>query len=493
VPSSFPHLTPATAARASIGVALPRYDRARLRPGIVHLGLGAFFRAHGALYIEDILGTDPAPWGIVGVSLQRPDQRDRLAPQGCLYTAREREPEAPQTRIVGSVLGVLVAPEAPQAVLAAMAAEETRIVSLTVTEKGYCLAPATGRLDAAHPDIRHDLAHPAAPRSAVGLIAAALGRRRAAGLAPFTVLCCDNLMGNGALLAGLVREFAALSDDGLAQWIERNAAFPATMVDRIVPATTSADVAAVAAELGLHDAAPVLHERFRQWVIEDRFVDGHRPPWERAGAELVGDVAPYEHMKLRMLNASHSALAYLGYLGGHETIADAVADPTLAAYLRRLWAEIAPMVPPPPGVSLAAYAEALLRRYANPTIRHRTWQIAMDGSQKLPVRLLPTIRERLRQGLPLPCLALAVAAWIRYAGGTDERGVAIDVRDPLAGALRGALDAAGATPAARVAAALGFAAIFGADLPADAGFVAAVTDAYDALLRHGARAAAHAA
>jgi fructuronate reductase len=487
---SSPRLSPATAARAPASVAQPHYDRARLRPGIVHLGLGAFFRAHGVLYTEDVLAEDPAPWGIIGVSLQRPDQRDRLAPQGCLYTATECEADAPQTRIVGSVLGVLVAPEDPQAVLAAMAAPETRIVSLTVTEKGYCLDPATGRLDPSHPDIAYDLAHPGAPRSAVGLITAALARRRDAGLAPFTAVCCDNLMANGPLLAGLVQDFAALTDDHLAQWIARNAAFPATMVDRIVPATTPADIAMVEAVIGLHDAAPVLHERFRQWVIEDRFVDGHRPPWEHAGAELVADVAPYEHMKLRMLNASHSALAYLGYLAGHETIAEAVADPAMAAYLPRLWAEIAPMIPPPPGVSLAAYAEALLARYANPAIRHRTWQIAMDGSQKLPVRLLPTIRERLARGLASPCLSLAVAAWLRYAGGADERGAPIDVRDPLAAPLRAALDAAGPEPAARVAAALTFPAIFGTDLPAEPRFAAAVTDAYTRLRHLGARAAA---
>ncbi len=484
-----PRLSPATAAAAHADVVQPRYDRARLRPGIVHLGLGAFFRAHGALYTEDVLAPDPDPWGIIGVSLQRPDQRDRLAPQGGLYVARECEADAPLSRIVGSVLGVLVAPEDPGAVLAAMTAPETAIVSLTVTEKAYCLDPATGRLDAAHPAIIRDLANPLAPRTAIGLLAAALARRRAAGRAPFTVLCCDNLMGNGRLLAGLVQDFAALSDDRLARWIAGNATFPATMVDRIVPATTAEDIAAVELATGLHDAAPVLHERFRQWVIEDRFV-GARPPWERAGAELVSDVAPYEHMKLRMLNASHSALAYLGYLAGHATIAEAVADPALAGYLRRLWAEITPMLPALPGVSLDGYAETLLTRYGNPAIRHRTWQIAMDGSQKLRVRLLPTIHERLQRGLPVPCLALAVAGWLRYAGGIDERGGAIEVRDPLAGELRAALEAAGAEPAAKVRAALGFAAIFGAELPAEARFVAALTDAYAALLRLGTRAAA---
>ncbi|WP_159992793.1 mannitol dehydrogenase family protein [Roseomonas sp. 18066] len=471
-------------------VARPGYDRAALRPAIVHLGLGAFFRAHGALYTEDVLNRQGGDWGIVGVSLQRPDQRDRLAPQDGLYTTLERGPVGERARIVGSLLGVLVAPEDPAAVLARLADAGTHIVSLTVTEKGYGHDPASGRLRLDHPDIAHDLANPAAPRSAVGFLARALQARRAAGIAPFTVLCCDNLPHNGALLAGLVQDFCRVQDSDLADWVAREVCFPSTMVDRIVPALAEADHAAALAATGFADEAPVGHEPFRQWVIEDRFGPLGRPAWEAAGAQLTQDVAPFEHMKLRLLNGAHSALAYLGYLAGHKTIVEAVQDPALRDYLQRFWAEVRPMVPPPPGQDLAGYTDALLQRFANPAIRHRTWQIAMDGSQKLPQRLLATARERLAAGLPIPALALAIAAWARYAGGVDEAGAAIDVRDPMAAELRATLQAAGDDPAARIAALLRLTKIFGDDLAGLPAFVAAVTAAYRHLLRHGARAAA---
>ena len=484
-------LSPATLGKIRPGVALPGYDRTQLRPGIVHLGLGAFARAHLAEYTDDLLARQPGDWGIIGVSLKRPDQRDRLAPQGGLYTAVQRDGAQVSARIIGCLRAVLVAPEDPGAVVAAMADPACHIVSLTVTEKGYCHDPATGRLDPGHPDILHDLAHPDAPRSAIGLITAALARRRQAGRPPFTVLCCDNLPHNGALLAGLVADFAGRADPALAAWIAAHGAFPSTMVDRIVPAATDADLAAAAALTGLADAAPVSHEPFRQWVIEDRFVSGRRPAWESVGAQLVADVAPYEHMKLRLLNGAHSALAYLGYLAGHETIADTIADPCLARYVAHLWRdEIIPVVPAPPGVVLADYADQLRARFANTAIRHRTWQIAMDGSQKLPQRLLSTIRERLARGLPIPALALAVAAWIRYVGGTDEAGQPIDVRDPMAGELQTLLRQAGPDPEAQVHAMIGVRAVFGTDLAQSESFVAAITEAARRLKAMGARQAA---
>jgi fructuronate reductase len=385
---------------------------------------------------------------------------------------------------------VLVAPEDPVAVVDAMASPDTRIVSLTVTEKGYCIDPATGHLQQHHPDIQHDLEHPGEPRTAIGFILAALERRRDAGMAPFTVLSCDNLPSNGRLLASLVSDFAALRDCGLASWVERYAAFPSTMVDRIVPATTPDDLAEATRLTGLTDAAVVVHEPYRQWVIEDRFVDDIRPRWERVGAEIVGDVAPYEHMKLRLLNGAHSALAYLGYLAGHETIADAVADPVLRDFVEELWREIIPVVPAPPSTDLSSYTRVLLERFSNPAIRHRTWQIAMDGSQKLPQRLLATIRERLARDLSIPCLALAVAGWVRYAGGVDERGREIDVRDPLGAQIRSALDNAGDDPRARVRAVLGIGAIFGPDLARGQRFENALVTAYNSLLARGARGAA---
>jgi fructuronate reductase len=455
------------------------------RTGIVHLGLGAFSRAHLALYTEDAQDAD---WGILGVSLQRPDQRDLLVPQDCLYTAVERGPEGATTRIVTCLTGVLVAPEDPEAVLSAMSADTARIVTLTITEKGYCHDPATGRLNLTHPTIEHDLAYPEAPRGAIGFLVEALRRRRAAGLRPFTVLCCDNLPANGRLVAKLVEAFAAHLETALAAWIAAEARFPCSMVDRIVPATTPADVAEVAALSGWADAAPVIHEPFRQWVIEDRFVDGARPHWEVASAQFVTEVEPFEHMKLRLLNGAHSALAYLGYLGGYETIAETIGDPGYAGFVERLWQdEIVPVVPPPPETDLLAYVAALELRFRNPAIRHRTWQIAMDGSQKLPQRLLGTIRERLERDLPLPCLALVIAGWIRYASGFDEQGAPIDVRDPLADRLRALQAEWPEDPQARVKAVLALEQIFGADLPTDQRFVAAVTAAYRELWARGAR------
>jgi fructuronate reductase len=486
-----PRLSRTTLAAARAGVALPP-PRAPARHRIVHLGLGAFARAHPALYLEDAIAAGDDPWDILGVSLQRPDQRDLLAPQDGLYTTLERDSGAVRARIVGCLARLLVAPEDPQAVLRELADPRTDIVSLTVTEKGYCHDPASGRLNPAHPDLRHDLAAPAAPRTAIGFLAEGLRRRRHAGRPPFTVLSCDNLPANGQLLAQLVTDFAAATDPSLAAWIAERGAFPCTMVDRIVPAPVAEDAAEAANLTGLADAAPVAHERFRQWVIADRFAGG-RPRWELAGAVLTADVAPFELMKLRLLNGAHSALAYLGYLAGHRTIAAAMADPDLAGFIARLWQEVLPTLPCPPGMDLHAYTQTLAARFRNPAIRHRTWQIAMDGSQKLPQRLLGTVRDRRAQGLPVSCLAVAVAAWARYVGGVDEAGAPIDVRDPMAGVLRACLDGAGSDPAARMQALLGQHAVFGNDLRADTGFVAAVTGAYAALLRQGARATAAAA
>ncbi len=482
-------LSSATLAGLPAAIRRPAYDRSRLTPGIVHLGLGAFARGHLAEYTEDALEKTFGAWGIVGASLQRPDQRDRLKPQEGLYTLLKRAPAGPELRIIGSVLDVLVASESPAALVARLAAPETRIVSLTVTEKGYCHDPATGRLKADHPDIIHDLANPATPRSAVGMLVAGLKARRDAGLGPFTALCCDNLPSNGHVLRGLVRDFAALVDDKLAAWLEANGAFPATMVDRIVPATTDADIAEVAKLIGVEDAAPVIGEPFRQWAIEDVFANG-RPDWHEVGAQMVSEVGPFEFMKLRMLNGAHSSLAYLGYLSGHETVAEASGDPVLARFLEGLWAEIIPTVPAPQGVVLGDYAKALLARFQNPAIRHRTWQIAMDGSQKLPQRLLGTIRERLKAGAPIEHLTLGVAAWMRYVTGTDEKGAAIDVRDPLAAELKRRAEAAGRDAAALVTALTGIEAIFDTDLPSDLRFTKPVAAHLASLFEKGAKAAA---
>ena len=314
-------------------VARPAYDPSTTDVGIVHLGIGAFHRAQTAVYSDDALALEPGPWGICGVSLRSARVRDRLAPQDGLYTAVEKSPSGIRRRVIGSVREVLFLGDQRDAVHARLTAPPTRVVTLTVTEKGYCHDPATGKLNLAHPDIVHDLAQPEHPQSAIGLIVAALDARKRSGERAFTVVCCDNLPHNGALVRGLAGAFAQTRDPALARWIEDNASFPSTMVDRIVPATTDADIAENDAVLGLHDAAPVMHEPFRQWAIEDQFVAG-RPGWESAGAELVRDVAPFEAMKLRLLNGSHSAFAYLGYLAGYEFIYQVAAHEAYVAAMQ---------------------------------------------------------------------------------------------------------------------------------------------------------------
>ena len=451
--------------------------------GIVHLGLGAFFRAHGAIYVSEAMAASGGDWGIIGVSLKSPGMRDKLRPQGWAYTAVELAPDGERPQVVTVLRDVLVAPEDPQAVLKAMCDPAIRIVSLTVTEKGYCHEPSTGRLNRDHPDIRHDLDNPL-PRSAPGFLVRALERRRAAGTAPFTVLCCDNLPENGHVLRGVVLELAGLIDPELADWIRAEGRFPSTMVDRIVPATSPEDLDQVARLTGQRDEAPVMHEPFRQWVVEDDFVGGDRPDLGAVGVQLVADVTPFEHMKLRMLNGTHSSLAYLGYLAGHQTIAETVGDPVFSTFVRKLWRdEIIPALTPPPGEDLAAYSEALHDRYANPAIRHRTWQIAMDGSQKLPQRILGTIAEGRAAGRAVPGLTLAVAAWMRYVSGVDLAGGAIEVKDPMADQLAALWRD---DPAKTVAGFLALEQVFPVMLRDDAGFQRDLTTALTALCDNGA-------
>ena len=465
----------------------PGYDRSRVTPGIVHLGIGAFHRAHQAVVIDDLLARGATDWGIVGASLRSPDTRDALAPQDCLYTLAVRSGAGTEHRIIGSVLGTMVATENPPQLIARLTNPATRIVSLTVTEKGYCHTPQTGELDDRHPDIVHDLQNPGTPRSAIGFLVAALARRRIAGAAPFTVLSCDNLSANGHTVGRIVTQFAALRSRNLAKWIEAEVAFPSTMVDRIVPETTDADRAAVSSALGMTDAWPVVTEPFTQWIVEDRFSTG-RPDFAAAGVQLVTDVKPFEHMKLRLLNASHSALAYLGYLAGYETIASTMTDERFAAFARQVMEDAAPTLDMPDGTDLASYSASLLERFANPALHHRTWQIAMDGSQKLPQRLLATMQDRLRLGLSIDTHALAVAGWMRYVTAKDEQGRAIDVRDPLAPKLAAIAEAAGPVADRLAPALLEVGSVFGA-LGEDPRIRSAVTQALAKLYEVGARKA----
>ncbi len=411
-------------------VVRPRYDRAGVIPGIVHLGIGAFHRAHQAAMTEAVLNAGARDWGIRAASLRSPDTRNALEPQNGLYTLAVRDGGPEQLQVIGAISDVLVAPESPRRLIDALLAPSTRIVSLTVTEKGYCHDPASGTLDEAHPDIRHDLNDISASRSAPGLIIAALAQRRAAGLKPFTVLSCDNLPGNGRVTHRVLSRFAALVDPGLGAFVTNELVCPSGMVDRIVPATTDADPLTVSSALGMSDAWPIMTEPFTQWVIEDRFTQG-RPEWELGGAEFVSDVAPFEKMKLRMLNGAHSTFAYLGGLAGHVFVADAANDPLFVSLIERLWAEISPTLPQGAGLDPAGYAQKLLARFRNPALRHRLSQIAMDGSQKIPQRLVNTIRERRASGAPLLFLPLAIAGFLRYMAGKNDAGGPNEINDPL--------------------------------------------------------------
>ncbi len=463
----------------------PAYDRSSLRIGIVHLGIGAFHRAHQAVYTDTVLEQDPG-WSIAGVSLRSATTRDALMPQACLYTVVTRSGDGDRVRVIGSVAELLVAPEDPAAVLDRLTSPDVRIVSLTVTEKGYCHDPATGRLDEDHPDIRHDLENPMTPRSAPGFLVEALRRRRESGLEPFTILSCDNLPANGDTTARIVTRLAHLRDADLGAYVEAGVAFPNSMVDRIVPATTDADRDLVAGMLGAHDAWPVMTEPFTQWVIEDRFPQG-RPAWEEAGAELVGDVKPYEHMKLRLLNGSHSTLAYLGSLAGHETVADAMTDTRLKALVRALMdKEMTPTLDIPPGADITTYKASLIERFANPALRHRLSQIAMDGSQKIPQRLLDAARQRIAAGAPLNRIALAVAAWMQYVTGVDDSGHPWPVSDPLTPRFVMIASDSSGDAEALVANFLGIGDVFGEDLPAMPEFRTAVIAWLDRLIRLGA-------
>lgn len=427
-------LSEATLARLPSDVAVPRYDRAAVRKGVVHLGVGAFHRGHQAVVFDQALASGDLRWGVTGVSLRSPEVRERMAPQGGLYTVLVRNGDLERAQVIGAILEILVAPQQPEAVIAALASPDTHLVTLTVTEKGYKLDRATGGLLHEDADVRHDLASLAAPRTAPGFLVAGLAARRAAGLAPFTAMSCDNLPDNGALLRGAVLSLAKAHDPALARWIAAEGAFPATMVDRIVPATTAHDIAALAARTGVEDQAMVATEPFLQWVVEDRFC-GPRPDLAGMGVQLVKEVAPWEAAKLRLLNGAHSAMAYLGGLAGDACVHDFIGRPDGAAFVEALWDEAAETLDPAAGIDVPAYRRTLALRFANSALRHRTRQIAADGSQKLPQRLIAPMLERRARGLPVAALALAVAGWMRWQAGVTDAGEPFAVDDPLADRL----------------------------------------------------------
>jgi fructuronate reductase len=469
-----PRLSDRTLARARNGAWPGSYDRAGVEVGVVHLGPGAFHRAHQAPVFDALLPEDPR-CGVCGISLRSDRVRQALAPQDGLYTLVELDAE-PRLSIIGSVKEVLTATDTPGAALDRLADVRTRIVTLTVTEKGYCLTPA-GELDLAHPDVAADLARSAAPLSAIGWLAEGLRRRKAGGAGGLPIVSCDNLTNNGGKLGRAVVALARAQDDAeLAAWIEDEVRFPGTMVDAITPATDDALRERVRAAIGLDDAWPVQRERFTQWVIEDR-LGPDAPDLALAGVQLAGDVQPFEQAKLRLLNGAHSTLAYVGLLAGRRTVAEAMADAALAGFVERLMRkDIAPSLQRTAGLDLEAYIASILTRFRNPFITHQLAQIAWDGSQKLPFRLLGTVSDALAAGRPVERLAIPVAAWMVFAARRAAS------REPLVDPLADAIAAIAATPAARQPGLfLAMDAVFTPALAGDPRFRRAVSAAHRAL------------
>ncbi|HBC8646743.1 TPA: mannitol dehydrogenase family protein [Citrobacter koseri] len=470
------------------GVLTPRYDRQQLQTRIVHFGFGAFHRAHQALLTDRVLNAQGGDWGICEISLFSGDRlMSQLREQNHLYTVLEKGANGNQAIIVGAVKECLNAKlDSLADIIEKFCEPQVAIVSLTITEKGYCIDPATGSLDVSNPRIIHDMQHPTEPHSAPGILVEALHRRRERGLSPFTVLSCDNIPDNGHVVKNAVLGMAEKRAAELAAWIQQHVSFPGTMVDRIVPAATEESLDEITRELGVADPCAISCEPFIQWVIEDNFVAG-RPQWEVAGVQMVDDVLPWEQMKLRMLNGSHSFLAYLGYLAGFQHISDCMQDSAFreAAY-RLMMNEQAPTLRIT-NVDLSRYAASLIERFANPALKHRTWQIAMDGSQKLPQRMLEGIREHLARGSDWPLLALGVAGWMRYVSGVDDAGATIDIRDPLSEKIRLLVESS--SDAERVSALLSLQEVFGTDLVKNPLFVQAIEQAWRRIAQHGAHQA----
>ena len=475
--AEYPRLTAALLPDLPANVARPSYDRGAVKSGIVHMGIGAFHRAHQAAFFEHALEAGDLRWGVVGASLRSRGVADQLIPQGGLYTLSVNDASGTSDQIMGAVQKVLVAPDDPQALVETLASPDLHLVSLTITEKGYMLDPATGGLMTDNADVAHDMQGADAPRTAPGFLARALAERRARKAPALTIISCDNIPHNGARLKQAICDVAAGWDESLAEWIAANVAFPQTMVDRIVPATTPEDIDKLAGRAGYVDHGMVKTEPFTQWVVEDWFA-GERPDLAAAGVQLTNSVADWEKAKLRLLNGAHSTLAYLGALAGVDYIHEVVARPAAGQLLDDLWDEAASTLTVPDGLDVPAYRAELADRFANPSLWHRTRQIAMDGSQKLPQRLLETIAAIYASGQQPDQPLLGVAAWMQWVtGGKDDTGADILVDDPMAGtfaAIRGSAEQ-------RVDALLAQNAIFPAELAGNAHFRAGLVQRVDAL------------
>jgi mannitol 2-dehydrogenase len=477
-------LSAAALARLPAGVAAPKYRRSDLSAGIVHIGVGNFHRAHQAVYLDDLFNADrDHDWAIIGAGVRDPDVtvREKLKEQDWLTTVVEQEAETANIRVTGPMID-FIRPYDTEALLGRLSESKIRIVSLTVTEGGYYISPATQHFDPAHPDIVHDAQHAEAPKTAFGLIAAALKRRRAAGVAPFTVMSCDNIPGNGHVAENAVAGLAELADPELARWIRANVAFPNSMVDRITPATTDRERAFLRDKCGLDDNWPVFCEQFRQWVVEDKFPAG-RPALETVGVTFTSDVSPYELMKIRILNGGHAAIAYPAGLLDIHFVHEAMADQQIRAFLETLTErEIQPVVPPPPNTSLDDYRDLVVRRFANPKIADTIQRLCFDGSNRQPKFILPSAADRLKVGASIKGLALVSALWCRYCYGETESGKQVAPNDPSWERIQTAAKQARTDPPAF----LELRHIFG-DLAGNPNYVRAFSDGLSSLWTRGVR------
>ncbi|MDR1294960.1 MAG: mannitol dehydrogenase family protein [Bifidobacteriaceae bacterium] len=432
-------------------LAMPRYDRTAVSPGIVHLGVGAFHRAHQAYYLDELMAQGEARgWGILGVGIMPEDaaMRDALTAQDGLYTVIVKAPSgAWRARVIGSMVGYLYGPDDPARVVAAMADPAIRIVSLTITEGGYNFDQVTGQFIEDEPGVAAEVAG-GAPTTVFGYLYSSLCRRKALGIRPFTVMSCDNIQDNGAVARRALIAYAKLRDEAMADWIAVHVHFPSSMVDRITPRTTQQDIIDCRERYGVDDRCPVVTEEFTQWVLLDDFPTG-RPPYERVGVQLVGDVEPYELMKLRLLNASHQGLAYFAHLAGYGLVHEAAQDPLIAAFLTAYMdQEASPTLRPVPGVDLAAYKRTLIDRFSNEQVRDTVARLAAESSDRIPKWLLPVVRDQLRDGGQVRLSAAIVASWARYAEGVDESGQPITIVDNAEDQVRAAARAQESDPLA---------------------------------------------
>ena len=466
------------------GISIPDYDRDQ-PISVVHLGTGAFHRAHQAVYFDSLMRQGHSGWMIQGASIRSAAVSEQLNPQDGLYTLITKNQSEADFTVIGSVRNVLVGPNDPDALIASIAERNVCLVTLTVTEKGYRPALAGGGLDMADLDVLHDIENPEGPRTALGFLSAGLFQRFLNGAGPMTILSCDNIPNNGDAARRGLLALASNRDVAFAAWVESNCAFPTSMVDRIVPATTNSDLAEFSLELGYQDSGMVKTESFSQWIVEDWFA-GRRPPLESVGVQMTLDVEAWEKAKLRLLNGAHSAIAYLGYLAGYKFVHEVMEDSAFINFIDRLWDEAEKSLDPIDGFVAEFYRQQLRERFQNSALQHRTFQIAMDGSQKLPQRILNTIRWRRRQGLTSPALELGVAAWMRWQFGVDERGNSFIVDDPLAAKTKEIVDQSNNDPNMIAAGLIGLESIFGEDFIRQKDWVAQIGDALARLMKYGA-------